>query len=68
MVRLSDMEILTSREAADLLGISPQAWHRLVAKERLVPVKEVPGIRGAKFWKATDVMRVAVKREAGAVA
>lgn len=59
---------MSSREAADLLGINAQAWHRLVAKEHLVPVKEVPGIRGAKFWKATDVMRIAVKREASAVA
>lgn len=57
---------MSSREAADLLGISPQGWHRLVHKERLIPVKEVPGLRGAKFWRATDVMRLAVKREASA--
>lgn len=59
---------MSSREAAELLGINAQAWHRLVAKERLIPVKQVPGIRGAKFWKTTDVMRLAVKREASAVA
>ena len=57
---------MTSREAADLLGVTPQAWHRIVAKEGLVPVKSVPGIRGAKFWRSVDVMRVAVKREAQA--
>lgn len=60
------METLTSKEAADLLGISPQAWHRLVAKEHIEPVKELPGIRGAKLWQAADVVRLAAKREAAA--
>lgn len=58
MVRLSAMEILTSREAADLLGIRIQAWHRLVAKEGLRPTHELPGIRGAKFWLRADVERL----------
>lgn len=60
------METLTSKEAADLLRISPQAWHRLVAKESLEPVKELPGIRGAKFWRVSDVVRLAGKQEQGA--
>ena len=66
MVRLSGMETLTSKEAADLLRISPQAWHRLVAKEGIVPVKELPGIRGAKFWRVSDVVRLAAKLETSA--
>jgi len=63
------VETLTSKEAADLLGLpNVQAWHRLVAREGLVPVKELPGIRGAKFWRVSDVVRLAGKHETSAVA
>lgn len=48
----------TSREAADRLGISVQRWHRLVERYRLSPTRELPGIRGAKFWRQQDVTLV----------
>lgn len=58
--------MLTSREAADLLRINVQAWHRLVAKAGIEPVKELPGLRGAKLWRVSDVVRLAARQEQGA--
>jgi hypothetical protein len=49
------MESLTSREAAERLGVSVRQWHGLVAKHKLRPVRELPGLRGAKFWSVDDV-------------
>lgn len=49
-------EMMTSKEAADKLGVSVQTWHRLVARHHLTPVMELPGLRGAKFWASSDVM------------
>lgn len=52
------MESLTSRQAADQLGVSVQKFHRLMASEKVAPVMEAPGLRGAKFWNARDIERV----------
>lgn len=52
---LSTVESLTSREAAERLGITVRQWHGLVAKHKLQPVRELPGLRGAKFWAVEDV-------------
>jgi hypothetical protein len=52
------MKSLTSREAADLLEVRVQRWHRLAAEHNLTPERELPGIRGAKFWRRRDVERV----------
>jgi excisionase family DNA binding protein len=37
--------LLTAREAAELLGVSPKTVHRLVAAGRLTPIRLVPGGR-----------------------
>lgn len=58
MVNISTVEAMTSREAAEQLGIRVQQWHRLVARHNLSPQYELPGIRGAKFWHPGDVDRV----------
>lgn len=55
------MEALSSREAADLLGINVQKFHRLAAD--LTPVLSIPGKRGAKFWRPNDVERLAKELE-----
>lgn len=52
------MEPMSSREAADRLGVRVQQWHRLVVRYNLTPERKIPGIRGAKFWHAYDVERV----------
>jgi hypothetical protein len=48
----------TSREAADQLGISVQRWHRLAERFQLKATRELPGLRGAKFWRPQDVRTV----------
>jgi hypothetical protein len=58
------VDILTSRKAADRLGVNVQKFHRLVARHNIKPVGEVPGIRGAKFWHALDIDRLAANTEA----
>lgn len=52
------MEVLTSRKAADRLGVNIQKFHRLAAKHGLSPVMEAPGKRGAKFWNPRDIDRL----------
>ena len=56
----------TSKEAADQLGISVQRWHRLAERYQLKPTRELPGLRGAKFWREQDVRFVARVIEARA--
>ena len=53
------MSSLTSRQAADHLGVNVSKFHRIVAAtEWLTPVLEIPGIRGAKFWNPDDIERL----------
>ena len=58
------MEMLTSREAADDLGVTVRSWHWIAEKYALIPAKELPGVRGAKLWHAADVERVKTARGA----
>jgi hypothetical protein len=53
------METLTSAAAAEQLGVTPQKFHRLVAKHNVSPVLAAPGVRGAKFWFVHDIERIA---------
>lgn len=50
--------LLTTREAATELGITVRRFHWLVVKHELTPERELPGIRGAKFWNPSDVERL----------
>ncbi len=52
------MDTITSREAADRLGVNPQKFHRLAAQHDISPALEAPGLRGAKFWLARDIDRL----------
>ena len=53
------MKVSTSRQAADEVGVNVQRWHRLVKRYQLNPTHEIPGIRGAKFWRDQDVKFIA---------
>lgn len=53
------MESLTSADAAQRLGVNAQRFHRLVARYKVNPVIEAPGLRGAKFWNPKDIERIA---------
>ena len=53
--------MLTSAEAAQILGVNPQKFHRLVAARQISPVIEGPGLRGPKFWNPRDIERLAAQ-------
>lgn len=53
------MDTITSAEAANVLGVNPQKFHRLVATHGIAPALEAPGLRGAKFWLRRDIDRLA---------
>lgn len=52
---------LTTREAAERLGVTVRSFHWLATKHRLDPARSLPGIRGAKFWKRSDIDRLGAK-------
>ena len=47
--------LLTTREAANRLGVSVQTVARWVSEEKLKPALKAPGIRGPLFFRAEDV-------------
>jgi hypothetical protein len=53
------METLTSRQAADRLGVNVQKFHRLIVGTGIIPVVKAPGLRGAKFWAVDDIEALA---------
>lgn len=62
------MESLTSIEAASLLGVNVQKFHRLTAANGVSPILEAPGLRGAKFWHPLDIDALRRRLDAEAVA
>lgn len=57
------MENLSTREAADLLGVSVKMWHRLTKRYGVAPVGKLTGLRGAMFWSPESVELIRSKRE-----
>lgn len=56
VTRMSKPEtLLTSREAANRLGISVQTISRWVNEGKLTPALKAPGLRGPSFFRAEDV-------------
>jgi hypothetical protein len=49
------VETLTTAEAAALLGVNVQKYHRLATKHGITPLMTAPGLRGAKFWTRAAV-------------
>ena len=54
-------ELCPTAEVAERLGVSIKTAHRLVARGDLVPVAKIPGIRGAFFFRRSDVEALAAK-------
>lgn len=52
-------ETLTTKEAAERLGVDVQKFHRLVLVHRIDHALKAPGLRGAKFWNVEDIDRLA---------
>ncbi len=54
---------LPTAVVAQTLAMSPSSVHRLVETGELVPVFRAPGIRGAMFFRRTDVAKLAKARQ-----
>ena len=61
---LSDMEVLSTSEAAEHLGLTVSQFHHRIARAEIEPAFRIPGIRGAKFWHRTDVEALAAEQQA----
>jgi excisionase family DNA binding protein len=55
---LSVTKTLTTREAAEALGVTVSRFHRLVAAHSIQPAIKAPGKRGACWWHVADVERL----------
>lgn len=61
---MSIREYLTSAQAAGFLGVHRRTLTRWVASGRIVPLDQLPGIRGAYLFDPAEVERVAAQRGA----
>lgn len=57
-------QLLTTRDAAHLLGISNKHLAHLVRGGVVKPAAQAPGIRGAFFFTVEEVNRLRVARQA----
>jgi len=55
---------LTSREAAERLGVSISTLHLLSQLGEITPAIKAPGLRGAKWFSPADVDALKAKRAA----
>lgn len=55
--------LLTTSEAANILGSSPRDVARLVKRGDLVPAVKAPGLRGAMFFEPKEVEHYQAMRE-----
>jgi len=54
---------MSTREAAERLGVARTTITRMIERGDLAPVLQGPGIRGAQFFDPADVEALAVARE-----
>lgn len=52
------METVTSREAADRIGISLSTFHNWLTAGRVKAAKQLPGARGAYLFEVAEIERV----------
>lgn len=57
-------DLLTAAEVARIYGVHVRTVHRMVAKGDLSPAIKAPGIRGALFFRRSDVLAAAARRAA----
>jgi len=55
-------DLVTAREAADILGVSIPTVTRLATDGTLATTIKAPGLRGARMFRRRDVERLAAKR------
>ncbi|MCW2754639.1 MAG: hypothetical protein JWQ32_2050 [Marmoricola sp.] len=55
VVQMSNLEIITTAEAAEILRVSVKTVHRWAGEGRLAVVTKAPGLRGARFFLRSQV-------------
>ena len=58
------MHLISTAEAAKMLGVSVRTLNRMADDGRIVPAAKAPGLRGGDLYEPAEVERVAA--EAGA--
>ena len=58
--------LVSSDDASKILGVHRATFLRWVADGLIKPVHELPGIRGAKLFRRTDVEKLADEKAATA--
>lgn len=61
--KLPDVELISAREASELMGCSRRTVERLVASGTLLPKAKLPGRTGAFVFRRADVERLAERRQ-----
>lgn len=56
---MSNLELLTTAEVAEMLDVDVRTVSRWVNAGRLSPAVQAPGLRGARLFHPTDVARLA---------
>lgn len=54
--------LLTSRQAAERLGISVSQVNRLAAAEAIPTAVQIPGLRGARLFAPSDIEAISTNR------
>lgn len=62
--RVAVDELITTAEAADILGKHVRTVHRLIAEGALIPVTKMPGKTGAYLLRRVDVEKIAKRDNA----
>jgi len=64
MVRNVPTELLTTAQAADVIGVSVATVHRMAETGELPVALKADGLRGPKFYRVEDVLPLAERRKA----
>ncbi len=59
---MSSSPLVTTREAAERLGVTTRQVARLVQLDRLTPTYSLPGIRGAHMFERDEIERYREQR------
>lgn len=60
---LTSSELLTTRQVAEILAVSPRTVARLANESQLETVAKAPGKRGAMFFERKEVEHYKTMRE-----
>lgn len=59
---MTDLDLLSTSQAADVLGVTVKTVNQWAAEERLRVALKLPGTRGAHLFERSEVERLAADR------